>query len=122
MSCADSQFYDYRCYERYPSLVLFADSDARRRLLFCDYVIPGVMGDSNIFDISELKRQISSGRWLGDNVPSLNILGTLVRPYLLGDCAFSLSVNMMKTTSKREQKVDFDLKELGKLHLELDSQ
>ena len=109
------QFYGYRCYKGYPSIVLFTVIDARRRLLYCDYGIPGRMGDPNIFDISELKRQISSGRWLGDDVPSLNLSGTLVRPYLLGDCAFSLSVNMMKTTSKREQKVDFDLKEWEKV-------
>ena len=110
-----SNFYGYRYYKGYPGLVLFAVSDARKRLLYCDYVILGFMGDSNIFDISELKREISSGRWLGDDVPSLNISGTLVRPYLLGYCAFSLSVNMMKTTSKREQKVGFDLKEWGKI-------
>ena len=68
MSCPDSQYYDYRCYKGFPSLVLFAVTYENGRFLYCDYGLPGVMGDSNIFEISELKRQIDLGLWLGSEI------------------------------------------------------
>ena len=52
------QYFEYRCYKRYTSLVLFAVSDSRRRLLYADCGMPGVMGDSSIYNVSLLKLQI----------------------------------------------------------------
>ena len=109
VSCPSSQFYDYRCYKGFPSLVLFAVCDANRHFLYCDSGYPGIIGDSTLYEISELKKQIMNGEWLGTKIPSLIIFGAEIRPYLIGDCAFRLSRNMMKSKSKKEQKLDQDL-------------
>ncbi len=89
--------------------------DAHRRFTYCDYGLPGVMGDSSIFEISELRRQIRNGTWLGASIPSLQLEEVQIQPYLIGDCAFTLSKHVMKTTSTREQKAHPELKEWEKL-------
>lgn len=44
--------------------------------------------------------EIESGGWLGDDIPSLFVGDTEILPYLIGDCAFRLSLNIMRTCSK----------------------
>ena len=99
--CPSSQYYEYRCYKGFESLVLFAVSSADRKIIYADVGQPGVLGDSTIFERSVLHQMITSGKWLA-NIPSLYIGDIEVRPYLLGDCAFSLAKHMMKTCSKDE--------------------
>ena len=100
--CPDEQFYEYRCYKGYPSIVLFAVSTADRKFIYVDVGRPGVLGDSSIYTRSSLKRNIDENIWLGDDIPSLNTAGVPVRPYIIVDCAFSLDFHMMKSCSEAE--------------------
>lgn len=109
-SCPLDQFYEYRCYKGFTSIVLFAVCTADRKFTYIDVGRPGVLGDSTIFQRSSLKRNIDDGKWLGSAIPDLNISDVTVRPYLIGDCAFSLQTYMMKTTSRREQQLNPVLK------------
>ena len=56
-----------------------------------------------------MRSQIEDGRWLGDNIESLNIGSVSVRPFIIGDCAFPLGPNLMKTTSAPQQTANPDL-------------
>ena len=67
------------------------------------------MGDSTIYQVTEVGRQIISGDWLSTNASSLIIFRAEIRPNLIGECAFRLSINKMKTTFKKEQKLLQDL-------------
>lgn len=106
LACPMDQFYEYRCYKGYTSVVIFAVATANRRFIYADIGRPGVLGDSTIYSRSSLKRNIDDKTWLGDGIPDLVISGIPVRPYLVGDCAFTLDKNMMKTTTVREQQVN----------------
>ena len=106
LACPDQQFYEYRCYKGYPSVVVFAVSTADRRFTFVDIGRPGVLGDSTIYSLSELKRNIDMGHWLGETIPDLSIANVPVRPYLMGDCAFTLDCNMMKSSSQAEMNAN----------------
>lgn len=109
--CPSEQFYEYRCYKGFASIVLFACCTSNRRFTFVDIGRPGVLGDSSIFERSMLKKNIDDGVWLGAEIDNMDIAGVKVRPYLMGDCAFSLSINVMKTTSEKEQRCNPVLKE-----------
>ena len=45
---------------------------------------------------------MESEKWPVSHVPSLHIDSVEVRPYILGECAFSLSKRVMKTCSREE--------------------
>ena len=47
--CPEAQFFGYRCYKNFASIVLFACCTADRRFTFVDIGKPGVLGDSSIF-------------------------------------------------------------------------
>ena len=102
LACPDEQFYEYRCYKGYPSIVPFAVSTADRKFIYVDVGRPGVLDDSSIYTRSSLKRNIDNNIWLGDDVPSLHIAGVPVRPDIIGDCAFFLDIHMMKSCSEAE--------------------
>lgn len=110
ITCPKDQKLDYRCYKGFTSVVLFGVCDAQRRFLFADVCLPGVISDSTIYNQSRLKHMIDTGQWIGSEVPNLKIGRELIRPYLIGDCAFPLSSNMMKTTSTRQQAANPTLK------------
>ena len=107
-NCPISQYYEYRCFKRYPSVVIFAVCDVTRRFLYADVCLPGVLSDGSLWGRSRLKSLIESGEWFGSDISSLIIDGVNVRPYLIGDCAFPLGKNMMNTTTKTQQKTDSD--------------
>ena len=75
LACPDEQFYDYRCYRGYPSIVLFPVSTADRRFIYADVGRPGVLGDSTIYSMLTLKRNTEEKVWFGDDVSSLFISG-----------------------------------------------
>ena len=100
--CPDEQFYEYRCYKRYPSIVLFDVSPADRRFIYVDVGRPGGLGDATIYSMSTLKNNIEWNVCLGDDVPSLFIAGVPIRPYLIVDCAFALDVHLIKSCSQAE--------------------
>eukprot|EP00171_Calliarthron_tuberculosum_P003968 IDg3968t1 len=112
--CPASQFYEYRCYKGFESLILFALSSADRRIIYADIGAPGVLGDSTLFDRSKLKQKLFSRQWPGYFVPLLSIGDITVAPYIMGDGAFSLSKHVMKTCSKDEITSDPDLAEWEK--------
>ena len=100
LACPEQQYYEYRCYKGFPSIVILAVAAADRKIIYADIGCPGVLGDCTIYERSSLKKAIESGSWVGsDRIPSLNVGDVQVRPYLIGDCAFSLGTNMMKTAS-----------------------
>lgn len=109
-ACPTQQFYEYRCYKGYPSVVIFATCTADRRITFADVGRPGVLGDSTIFERSALRAKIREGAWLGTETPDLVVGDVKIRPYLMGDCAFTLDTFMMKTSSKTEQNANPILK------------
>ena len=100
--CCDSQYYEYRCYKGYTSIVLFAVADSKRRFMYAESGHPGVMGDATIYNCSKLKRLIESDQCLGPEIASLRIGTVHIRPYLIGDCAFNLGKNVMKTATVRQ--------------------
>ena len=57
--CPEAQFFQYRLYKNFASIVLFACCTADRRFTFVDIDKPVVLGDSSIFEDSNLKRRIS---------------------------------------------------------------
>jgi len=106
LSCPQEQFYEYRCYKGYPSIIIFPVVSADRRFIFADVGRPGFLGDSTIYSSSELKRKIDSKEWLGSSIPDLTIANVPVRPYLVEDCALTLDGNMMKSSSQSEMNAN----------------
>lgn len=90
LTCPNEQFYEYRCYKGYPSIVIFAVVDAHVCFLYADTGRSGVLGDATIFERSTLKKNIDHGNWLGAGIPDLIISGVNVRPFLIGDFEYSL--------------------------------
>ena len=74
-------------------------STADRRFIYVDVGRPGLLGDSTIYSMSTLTKNIEENVRLGDDVPSLCIAGVPIRPYLIGDCAFALDIHLMKSCS-----------------------
>eukprot|EP00737_Agarophyton_chilense_P005228 gb/GEZJ01007528.1/.p1 GENE.gb/GEZJ01007528.1/~~gb/GEZJ01007528.1/.p1 ORF type:complete len:114 (-),score=5.75 gb/GEZJ01007528.1/:352-693(-) len=83
---------------------------ANKKFIYADIGRPGVLGDSTIYDRSSLKRNIDEGLGLGAQITVLRLADIAIRPYLLGDCAFTLNMNMLKTTTVTEQVVNPVLK------------
>ena len=106
LSCPEEQYYEYRGYKGYPSIGIFAVATANRKFTFVDVGRPGVLSDSTVYSYSDLKRNIDDGKWLGDSIPDLMVAGVPVRPYLIGDCAFTLSTNMLKSSSQAEMRAN----------------
>lgn len=102
-ACPTAQFYAYRCYKGFTSVVLFGVADSRRKFIYVDVCLPGVLSDSTLWQMSRLRSLITSGEWLGADIPSLTIGDVDIRPYLIGDCAFRLTRHMMTTTSSTQQ-------------------
>ena len=109
LQCPPHQYFEYRNYKSYASFVIFAVASADRRFIYAIVGCPGVLGDTTIFNTSDLKRLIDDGRWIGTDVPSLQIGNVHVRPYLMDDCAFVLARNMITTASIRQQNANKEL-------------
>lgn len=86
-------------------------ASADRRFLYADVGYPGVLSDSTIFERSKLREMIHSEQWPGPIVPTLQVGSVGIRPYIIGDGAFSLSKYMMKTSFQQEVSADADLLE-----------
>ena len=84
----------YWCYKGYPALVLFACVNSSGLFTFVDIGLPGSVGDAAAYNNSQLKRNIDNSVWL--NAASWDCMGATVRPFLVGDSAFSLSPTLMK--------------------------
>ena len=84
----------YWCYKGYTALTLLACVDSDGIFTFVDIGLPGSVGDSAAFNHSQLRENIDLGKWL--NAPSWQCHNATVRPYLVGDSAFSLTTTMMK--------------------------
>ena len=89
--CPREQYYEYRCYKGFESIVLFVLSAANRGILYADIGYPGALRDSTILQKSELYTLLTSDEWLCPYIPSLQIRDMEIRPYVLCDCAFTLS-------------------------------
>ena len=102
-AAVSSEYFEYRCFKGCTSKFLFVVSDSKRRFLYPVAVYVEVMGDSTIYNGSKLRSMIESGEWLGPEIPSLRIGSVYVRPYLIGDYAFTLNSNMMKIRVKSNE-------------------
>ena len=78
--CPKEQYYEYRNYKRFQSLVLFALSTANRRIIYADVGHSGVLGDSTIFQRSRLRTVMTREEWPSSHIPSLYIGDIEVRP------------------------------------------
>jgi len=85
----------YWCYKQYSAVLLFACVDPREIFTFVDVGSPGSVGDAAVFNNSQLKTKVEAGDWLNHPVWQCND-ATAVRPYLVGDSAFSLKPSLMK--------------------------
>ena len=70
-ACPKHLYYEYRCYNGYKSIVLFALSSSDRRIIYADVGQPGVLGDSMNFEQSKLYELLQACGWSGASVPSL---------------------------------------------------
>ena len=59
---------------------------------------PGSIHDARVLRLSNLLREIEQNNWL--NGPTKQISGSEIRPLLVGDSAYLLSVWLMKPLSK----------------------
>lgn len=100
--CPKTQLYEYKCYKGFESIVVLALSTSKRKIVYADIGLPGVHSDSTLFERSYIKTALNSGTWCGAHIPSLHIVNAEVRPYIMGDSAFRLSSNVMKTSSRAE--------------------
>ena len=85
---------------------MFAVADLPSRFLYRDVGAPGVCGGCTLFHMSRLKKLVDNGNWIGPEAPPLLINNTVVRPYLLGDVAFSFSENMKIIMTRIQEKND----------------
>ena len=103
-TCPKSKKFEYRCYKGYSSVVLFGVCDSSRKFTYADVGLPGVLSDSSIYERSRLRTLINRKQWPPAHCPSLQIGNVSVKPYLIGDCAFSLEEHMMKTMTVVQQR------------------
>ena len=68
-----------------------------------------MLGDALLYRSPELKTKIDNRTWLGRKLPSLFIGRCEVRRYIIGDCAFVLLPNLMKTVINEQVKNKTDL-------------
>lgn len=113
--CPQDQFYEYRCYKGFQSIVVLALSSADRRIIYAYVGNPGVMSDSTLYERSKLHHLIQSGMWCGQDIPSMKIGGVDIRPYIMGDGAFALTPRLMKTCSRSEMESSAQLAEWEKI-------
>ena len=102
LRCPEEQFFEHRCFKGYTSIVLFACVDANKKFTYVNIGHPGVNGDSRIFQNSSLKSKMDNGTWPGKEIPSLFIDSIQVIPCLVGDGAFRLSPNVLKSFSTKK--------------------
>eukprot|EP00117_Sycon_ciliatum_P013201 scpid68951/ scgid13950/ Putative nuclease HARBI1; Harbinger transposase-derived nuclease len=84
----------YWCYKQHSAVLLFACVDSRGFFTFVDVGAPGSVGDAAVYNQSRLKINVENGEWL--NFPVWQCGDASVRPFLIGDSAFSLSPFLMK--------------------------
>lgn len=76
------------------SVVIRGVADASFRFLDISAGYPGSIHDARVLRLSNLHREIEQGNWL--NGPTKQISGSEIRPLLVGDSAYPLSVWLMK--------------------------
>ena len=76
------------------SVVIQGVADASFRFLDISAGYPGSIHDARVLRLSNLHREIEQGNWL--NGPTKQISGSEIRPLLVGDSAYPLSVWLMK--------------------------
>ena len=69
-------------------------ADVSFRFLDISAGYPGSIHDARVLRLSNLYREIEQGNWL--NRPTRQISGSEIRPLLVGDSAYPLSVWLMK--------------------------
>ena len=72
------------------SVVIQGVADASFRFLDTSAGYPGSIHDARVLRLSNLHREIEQGNWL--NRPTRQISGSEIRPLLVGDSAYPLSV------------------------------
>ena len=82
------------CYKQHSAVILFACVDARGIFTYVDVGAPGNVGDAHVYNNSDFKRKVEAGTW--GNFPIWQCHGQSVRPYVVGDSAFTLSPILMK--------------------------
>ena len=85
---------DYFTRKQDYSVVIQGVSDASFRFLDISAGYPGSIHDARVLRLSNLHREIEQGNWL--NGPTKQISGSEIRPLLVGDSAYPLSVWLMK--------------------------
>ena len=92
------------------SVVIQGVADASFRFLDISAGYPGGIHDARVPRLSNLHREIEQGDWL--NGPTKQISGSEIRPLLVGDSAYPLSVWLMKpfkqTRTLSERQLQFN--------------
>ena len=81
----------YRRYKQHSAVLLFANVDSRSLFTLVDIGAAGSIGDAGVYNGSQLKRNVEAGKWLNHAVWQCGSVS--VRPFLIGNSAFSLSPN-----------------------------
>lgn len=76
---------------------------AERNFTYAYIVRPSVFDEKSVFQQSKLHRYIKRVECLSQDISPLEIGGVVILPYLIGDCAYTFSSQMMKTFSEAEQ-------------------
>ena len=87
----------YWCYKQHPAVLLLACVDSRGLFTYVDVGAPGSVGDAAVYNNSVLRARFLTGQW--GNYPTWQCNDKTIRPYLVGDSAFSLSPILMKIYS-----------------------
>lgn len=83
---------DYYNYKGWYSTVLLAVCDYKYRFIYINVGAPGRNNDSHLYNSSQLPKLLSH---LNRDLER-QIIDTIMPPFLIGDSAFPLSVNLMK--------------------------
>eukprot|EP00117_Sycon_ciliatum_P008515 scpid73319/ scgid11180/ Putative nuclease HARBI1; Harbinger transposase-derived nuclease len=84
----------YWCYKQHSAIIVFACVDHQGCFTFVDVGTPGKLGDAAVYNKSELKTKVEQGIWLNRAVWRAG--NKYIRPFLIGDSAFTLSPYLMK--------------------------
>lgn len=63
-----------------------------------------MLGDASIYQSCRLKTLIKNGKWPGAEVPPLMVGEVADRPYLKGDCTFTLYASVIKINTMAQQR------------------